>query len=164
MGPRPGAQKPGPRPAPPKPGFGSGLVGMRTGKKPVGKGKVTQANRRAHLRITKLDLLAILKMSFLFAFAVSVVIFTACFILWNLLLATGAIDGAQNLLNSVMGNPNGQSTVQLTEFLNTSRVIGFIAGVSVINVFILTLLGTLFGALYNLASVMFGGLEVTLEV
>lgn len=142
-----------------------GTPGAAKDKKPVGQGKITsQSGRRAHLRITKLDLLAIVKMSFLFAFCVAVVIFVASFLLWNLLVATGAISGAQNLLNSVMGNPNGSTTVQLSQFLNTTRVVGFLAGVSVISVFLLTLLGTIFGALYNLASVMFGGLEVTLEV
>lgn len=151
----------GPKPqsqAAPRPGV-SGV------KKPAAQGKLTPtSSRRAHLRITKLDLLAVVKMSFLFAFCVAVVMFVAGFFLWNLLQGTGAISGLEGLLNSVMGNPNGSTSVQLTQYLNTSRVVGFLAGVSVISVFLLTLLGTIFGALYNLASVMFGGIEVTLEV
>jgi len=135
-------------------------------KRSAAKGKLSQTARQAHLRITKLDLLAVLKMSFLFAFCVSIVIFVAMFAVWHILVSTGVIESAQNLLNSVLGNPTngGNATVQLSQYLNNSRVVGFIAGISVINVFILTLLGTIFGGLYNMASVLFGGVEVTLEV
>lgn len=137
-----------------------------TGKRPVGKGKVRQTAKQAHLRITKLDLLAVLKMSFLFAFCISLIMFVGGFALWHLLLLSGAIDSAQNLINSVLGNPSagGAANLQLSQYLNSTRVVGLFAGIAVINVFILTLLGTVFGALYNLASTLFGGLEVTLEV
>jgi len=136
------------------------------GKRPVGKGKVKQTAKQAHLRITKLDLLSVLKMSFLFAFCTSLIMFVGGFVLWHLLLLSGAIDSAQGLINSVLGNPaaGGAANLQLGQYLNSGRVVGFFAGVAVINVFILTLLGTVFGALYNLASTLFGGLEVTLEV
>ena len=137
-----------------------------TGKRPVGKGKVRQTAKQAHLRITKLDLLAVLKMSFLFAFSISLILFVGGFALWHLLLLSGAIDSAQNLINSVLGSPasGGAASLQLGQYLNSTRVVGFFAGIAVINVFILTLLGTVFGALYNLASTLFGGIEVTLEV
>jgi len=131
----------------------------------MGQGKVVkQSNRRAHLRITKLDLLSIVKMSFLFAFCVGIVIFVALYMLWNVLVASEVIASAQALLESVMGNPNSTSTIDLMQFLATQRVLGFITTVSVVNIFVLTLLGTVFGMLYNLAAVLFGGLEVTLEV
>jgi len=137
-----------------------------TGKRPVGKGKMRQTAKQAHLRITKLDLLAVLKMSFIFAFCTSLIMFVGGFALWHLLLMSGAIDSAQGLINSVLGNPSagGAANLQLSQYLNSTRVTGFFAGIAVINVFILTLLGTVFGALYNLASTLFGGLEVTLEV
>jgi len=136
------------------------------GKRPVGKGRVRQTAKQAHLRVTKLDLLAVLKMSFLFGFSISLIMFVGGFALWHLLLLSGAIDSAQNLINSVLGNPaaGGAANLQLGQYLNSTRVVGFFAGIAVINVFILTLLGTVFGALYNLASTLFGGIEVTLEV
>jgi len=114
--------------------------------------------------VTKLDLLSILKMAFLFAFCVGVVVFVALYMLWNVLVASGAIGSAQSLLNSVMANPNSAGPVDLGQFLSTQRVMGFITASSVLSIFVLTLLGTVFGMLYNLASSMFGGLEVTLEV
>jgi len=136
------------------------------GKRPIGKAKVKQTQKQAHLRVTKLDLLAVLKMSFLFAFSISLILFVGGFALWHLLLLSGAIDSAQNLINSVIGNPaaGGAANLQLGQYLNSTRVVGFFAGVAVLNVFILTLLGIVFGALYNLASTLFGGVEVTLEV
>jgi len=123
-----------------------------------------QSNRRAHLRITNVDVLSILKMSFLFAFCTGIVIFTALFLLWGILVGSHAIENAQSLLNSVMGNPNGTSTVDLAQFLAAQRVVGFITAISAVEVLVMTILGFLFGLLYNLAAVMFGGLEVTLEV
>lgn len=134
-------------------------------RKPGAQGRpAKQSNRRAHLRVTKLDLLSILKMAFLFAFCVGVVVFVALYMLWNVLVASGAIGSAQSLLNSVMANPNSAGPVDLGQFLSTQRVMGFITASSVLSIFVLTLLGTVFGMLYNLASSMFGGLEVTLEV
>ena len=131
----------------------------------MAQGKLTrQSNRRAHLRITKVDLLSILKMSFLFAFCVGIVIFVVLLMLWAILDASGAVTSAQSLINSVMSSPGATNSVDLTQYLSGQRVVGFIAAVTVLNIFILTLLGTVFGMLYNLASVMFGGPEVTLEV
>jgi len=157
-------------PVPQAPAVASSAGGKAKSKqaagRPAAKGKLNQTARQAHLRITKLDLLAVLKMSFLFAFCVSIVIFVALFAVWHILVSTGVIDSAQSLLNSVLGSQTngGNASVQLSQYLNDSRVVGFIAGISVINVFILTLLGTIFGGLYNMASVLFGGVEVTLEV
>jgi len=148
----------------PRPGSAPKGVALATGKKPVASGKLSKAGKRAQLRITRLDLLAMMKMSFLFAFCVSVVMFTSLFVLWNVLVASGAIDSVQSMLTSIMGDADGTASIGLSGFLSSSRVIGFITAVSVINVFILTFLGTLFGALYNTAAVLFGGLEVTLEV
>ena len=123
-----------------------------------------QSNRRAHLRITRLDLLSILKMAFLFAFCAGIVIFIALMMLWGVLTSTGVVENLQNLLNSVMGNPNTPTVINLSQYLSSQRVVGFITAVTVLNIFVLTLLGTVFGMLYNLAATMFGGLEVTLEV
>ena len=103
-------------------------------------------------------------MSFLFAFCVGIVIFVALFLLWSVLVNSGAIASAQSLLNSVMANPNSAGPIDLSQFLSSQRIVGFITAVSVLNIFLLTLLGTVFGMLYNLAASMFGGLEVTLEV
>jgi len=108
--------------------------------------------------------LSIVKMSFLFAFCVGIVIFVALYMVWNVLVAAKVIESAQALLESVMGNPNSTAPIDLKQFLATQRVVGFITTVSVVNIFVLTLLGTVFGMLYNLAAVLFGGLEVTLEV
>jgi len=156
-----GARAPMP---PAQPNHGKTGARPAAGKRPVGK--VKQTAKQAHLRITKLDLLAVLKMSFLFGFSISLILFVGGFALWHLLLLSGAIDSAQNLINSVLGNPaaGGAANLQLGQYLNNTRVIGFFAGIAVVNVFILTLLGTVFGALYNLASTLFGGVEVTLEV
>jgi len=158
--PNPPKLPPGATPRPVKAGAGR----VPAGQAPPAAGRRRQSGRSAHLRITRVDLLSVLKMSFLFAFCVGIVCFVSMYVLWNVLQSTGVIAAAQSLINSVMGNPDGTTTVQLAQYLNGSRVLGFAAGLSVINVFLLTLLGTLFGALYNLASVMFGGFEVTLEV
>jgi len=103
-------------------------------------------------------------MAFLFAFCVGIVIFVALYMLWFVLERSNVISSAQSLLNSVMGNPNSTTPLDLSQYLSSQRVTGFITAVTVLNIFVLTLLGTVFGMLYNLAAAMFGGLEVTLEV
>jgi len=163
---------PGQRPAGgvPKPPAGTarpvppGATGQRQPVPGQGRRPVKQSNRRAHLRITRVDLLSILKMAFLFAFCVGIVVFVALYVVWGMLEHSGAITSAQSLLNSVMGNPNSTTPLDLAQYLSSQRVLGFITAVTVLNIFVLTLLGTVFGMLYNLAAAMFGGLEVTLEV
>jgi hypothetical protein len=176
-------KKPTPPAAPPSPsvaapemaGSKGEKVSARTGTgvdaaaggaevRPASAGRSSRKRKQAHLRLTRLGLPSVMKMSFLFAVCVAVVMFVALLVLWGILQASGAIDSAQNLLTSVMGNPDGTTNIQLSQFLNSARVIGFFAVLSVVNVIVLTLLGTVFGALYNAAGLIFGGLEMTLEV
>lgn len=103
-----------------------------------------------------------MKTSFLFSVAFGIVNFVAVWVLWSVIDGSGAIDQVQSALNALVGNPDGTGTLNLRQWLNQWRVLGLTALVSVADVIILTALATLMSFLYNLASTVVGGLEVTL--
>ncbi|MGB4892122.1 MAG: DUF3566 domain-containing protein, partial [Propionicimonas sp.] len=51
---------------------------------------------------------------------------------------------------------------RIEDYLSANKVLGVTALVAVINVVLLTALGTLFAFLYNLSATILGGLELTL--
>ena len=50
----------------------------------------------------------------------------------------------------------------VTDYINTSRVLGFTMLVAVVDVVLLTAIATLTAFLYNMAAALLGGVEVTL--
>ena len=50
----------------------------------------------------------------------------------------------------------------VTDYLGTSRILGFTILVSIIDVVLLTAIATLGAFLYNMAAALLGGIEVTL--
>ncbi|MDR0435211.1 MAG: DUF3566 domain-containing protein [Propionibacteriaceae bacterium] len=118
--------------------------------------------KRARLRVTRLDPLSVLRTSFLFAMATAIILFTVVAVVWAVLSVSGALESIQKILDSVVGSGDGVGATQLSRYLETWRVLGFTALISIINVVLLTLLGTVTAYLYNLAASIYGGIEVTL--
>jgi hypothetical protein len=116
--------------------------------------------KRARLRVTRLDPLSVLRTSFLFAMAAAIILFTVVAVVWAVLSVSGALTSIQKILDSVVGSGGG--AMQLSRYLETWRVLGFTALISIINVVLLTLLGTVTAYLYNLAASIYGGIEITL--
>jgi hypothetical protein len=118
--------------------------------------------KRARLRVTRIDPLSMLRTSFLFAMSASIVIFIVIVIIWAVLSVSGALESIQKILDSVVGSGSGSGSMQLSKYLETWRVLGFSALISVINVVLLTLIGTVVAYIYNLAASIYGGIEITL--
>jgi hypothetical protein len=118
--------------------------------------------RRVRLRLTRLDPLSVLRTSFLFAMAIAIAIFVVICVVWGVIYVSGALESIQKVLDSVVGNAEGDGSINLTQYLQTWRVLGFSALVSVLNVVLLTLIGTVCAYIYNLAASIYGGIEMTL--
>ncbi|MDR0837742.1 MAG: DUF3566 domain-containing protein [Propionibacteriaceae bacterium] len=118
--------------------------------------------RRVRLRLTRLDPLSMLRTSFLFAMSIAIAMFIVVCVVWGVIYVSGALESIQKVLDSIVGNAEGEGSINLTQYLQTWRVLGFSALLSVLNVVLLTLIGTVSAYIYNLAASIYGGIEMTL--
>lgn len=116
--------------------------------------------RTAHLRLTRIDPLSVMKMTFLLSIALGIVLVVSVTIVWSVLSAVGVWDNINAAVQQVIGTEQGE-TFDVGEYIGTPRVIGFSLIASVINVVLLTAIATLAAFVYNLAAALLGGVEVT---
>ena len=136
-------------------------------EEPTGRPTRTAASRhtrKARLRITRIDPWSVMKTSFLFSIAFGVMLVAGVAVLWSVVAGSDALNYINDLINSVIGDPRqgAPDRFNIHEFLGWRRVIGLSAVLAAIDVVIFTAVATLFAFLYNLASVIMGGLEITL--
>lgn len=118
--------------------------------------------RKARLRINRLDPWSVMKTSFLFSIAFAVMSVAAVSVIWSVFAGSDTLNYLNDLINSVVADPQGGNRFDINEFLSFQRVIGLTTVLAAINVIIFTAVATLFAFLYNLSSVIMGGLEITL--
>lgn len=123
----------------------------------------SRRTRKARLRINRIDPWSVMKTSFLFSIAFGVMLVAGVGVLWSVVSGSDALNYVNDLINSVISDPQGGGDrFNIHEFLSWRRVMGLTAILAAIDVVIFTAVATLFAFLYNLASVVMGGLEVTL--
>jgi len=125
-----------------------------TGAMPV------NAPRKVRLTVARVDPWSVLKLSFLLSVALGVVIVTASVVLWTVLDAMGVFTTVNNELRSI-GSAN--TKFNINEWVGLGRVVSLTTVIAVVNVLIIMALSTLAAVLYNLASSLVGGLQVTLS-
>lgn len=128
--------------------------------KPVAARPAAPRTRTAHLRLTRIDPLSVMKMAFLLSIALGIVMVVAVTIVWSVLSAVGVWDNINSAVQQVIGTEQGE-TFDVSEYIGTPRVIGFALIASVINVVLLTAIATLSAFVYNLAAALLGGVEMT---
>ena len=117
--------------------------------------EVTGETRR--VRLTRLDPWSVAKSSFVLGLTIAGVIIVASIALWLLLSAAGVFDAITGLFKSVSGNDSSSGV----SFLSLGKLIGLSMVVSAIEIVLLTVLATIFAALYNLSVGFTGGITVT---
>ncbi len=117
--------------------------------------------RKARLRLMRVDPWSVMKTSFLLSVALGVAMFVAVAVLWSVLDAAGVFDSVGGLVRDVTA---GETTtgVDIDQYIELSRVLGFTTLIAVIDVVIITAIATLGAFLYNLSASLLGGLELTL--
>ena len=128
----------------------------------AGPRSVSRRTRKARLRLSRIDPWSVMKTSFLFSIAFGIMFWFATYVVWSVIGASGLFDAVNTILQSVLSNPNDQTQVRIEDFVNTNKVLGVAALIAVINVVLLTAIGTLTAFLYNLSANILGGLELTL--
>lgn len=121
----------------------------------------TKRVRKAHLRVTHVDPWSVMKTSFLFSIAIGIVTVVAVAVVWAVLGAAGIWESIDATVADVVGDTSG-SDFRIEDYLGMSRVMGFTMIVAVVDVVLVTVIGTLGAFLYNLAAALLGGVEVVL--
>lgn len=140
---------------------GGASIGSHTPQQPSRGPSRPRSVRRARLRLTHLDPWSVMKTSFLLSIAFGIVTVVAVGVVWSVLGAAGVWDSINKTVSDVMGGDSAQS-FDVTNYVGTSRVLGFTMIVAVVDVVLITAISTLGAFLYNLAAALLGGVEVTL--
>ena len=128
---------------------------------PPGTGSTPVAGpRKVRLTVARVDPWSVLKLSFLLSVALGIILVTASVVLWSVLDAMGVFSALNNELRSI-GSAN--TKFDINQWVGLSRVVSLTTVVAVVNVLIIMALSTLGAVLYNLASSLVGGLQVTLS-
>ncbi len=123
----------------------------------------SRRTRKARLRLSRIDPWSVMKTTLLFSIAFGIMGLVVAFVLWSVLAGSGALESANTLINTVLGDSEGgEAAFRVEEYLTVQRVMGFAVVLAVIDAVIITAVTTLFAFLYNLAATVMGGLEVTL--
>jgi hypothetical protein len=121
-----------------------------------------QKPRKARLRVAKLDPWSVMKTSFLFSIAFGIITFVTVWVTWRVIETSTLFDSLNESVSAIVTNSNDATPWRIQSYVSGEQVIGAAALISVVNVLLLTALGTLAAFLYNLASNIIGGIEVTL--
>jgi hypothetical protein len=151
---RPTEEASAPRPASPgRPAAGTGAVVTPAGTPYVAR------QRRLRLTITRVDPWTVLRLSFLLSIATAIITVVALLLLWSMLAAAGVFESVDDTLESVLGD--GALTV--TQYFSFGRVLSVSLLIGAIDVVLITALATIGAFLFNLATNLAGGLEVSVN-
>jgi hypothetical protein len=158
--------KPKPKTKVKKPG-GSGLPPRSQPWPPQARPTAPAQNglqaRSAQLRLHRLEPWSVMKFSFLISIVGWVVLVVAVSILYFALSKFGvfaSIEHTVGLVTSTKSNPAGSNA---SSWFRASRVIGYTMLIGAINIVLITALATIGAVLYNLVTMVTGGVEVTLK-
>lgn len=115
--------------------------------------------RRASLRLVHVEPWSVTRLAFVVSVAMMIVAVVAVSIFWVVLNVTGVWDQINDSVTSVLSDDSG--SFDITDYLGFGRLVGLTLVLSAINVILMTALATIGAHLYNLASELLGGLEVT---
>jgi hypothetical protein len=122
---------------------------QRKTKRPVG-------TKQVRLRLVYLDFWSCVKLAFLIALAVSIVIVVATMLVWVILDQTGVFTTVDKLLREV----TGKTSYSIMDQFSLGQVTGFAVVVGILNVVVGTVLGAVVSVLYNLSVRITGGVLV----
>jgi hypothetical protein len=120
------------------------------------KSSKTVSTKQVRLKLVYIDFWSAVKLSFLVALALGIVLIVGTFLIWMVLAQTGIFDQ----LSRLFGEVSGEASFSLTETFGLAQVLGFTLVIAILNVIVGTALGALATVLYNLSVKITGGLLV----
>ncbi|MER6952077.1 DUF3566 domain-containing protein [Nonomuraea sp. NPDC000554] len=119
--------------------------------------------RKAHLVLRRVEPWSAMKFSFVVSLVCFVVLFVAVAVLYGVLNALGVFDSLVDLVNQLGKGEGGQNSIpiDIASWFEPVRILGYTALIGAVNVVLITALSTLGAVIYNIASDLVGGVEVT---
>jgi len=118
-----------------------------------------RAPRRARLYLYRVDSWSVVKVAFMLAVALAVVIVAAFAAIWALLDYAGVFSTLARNVNEVVGS--GTTTFDVEAVLAFDRVMGIAVVVAAMEIALVSILAGLFAILYNITVGITGGVELT---
>ncbi|MEV0613465.1 DUF3566 domain-containing protein [Nonomuraea sp. NPDC050404] len=137
--------------------------GTNKKKKSSGGGGGGRLPRKAHLVLRRVEPWSAMKFSFVVSLVCFVVLFVAVAVLYGVLSALGVFDSIVDLVNQLGQGEQGQNaiSIDIASWFEPVRILGYTALIGAVNVVLITALSTLGAVIYNIASDLVGGVEVT---
>ncbi|MFD1546870.1 DUF3566 domain-containing protein [Nonomuraea guangzhouensis] len=119
--------------------------------------------RKAHLVLRRVEPWSAMKFSFVVSLVCFVVLFVAVAVLYGVLSGLGVFDSLVDLVNQLGKGEQGQNSIpiDIASWFEPVRILGYTALIGAVNVVLITALSTLGAVIYNVASDLVGGVEVT---
>ncbi len=155
-----GAAQPGAAKA--KTTSGSGMPGAPRPGRPQRPAKPARPTvRRVRLAVTRIDPWSAMKMSFLLSFAAALGLVVMTAVLWMVLSGMSVFADVDGLIRDLQ--PSTTATpFSIMEYVAFPRVMALAMVIGVVDVILLTALGTIGAYLYNLSAALVGGVQLTL--
>jgi hypothetical protein len=115
--------------------------------------------RRLRLNLARVDPWSVMKLSFLASIGVGIAIVVATIVIWNVVDAMGLFDAIAELANQLTAGST--EPFSFLEFFELRNMLSISVVIAVVDVVLLTALGTLSAFLYNIVAALLGGLNVT---
>jgi hypothetical protein len=119
--------------------------------------------RRAQLRLDRIEPWSVMKFSFLMSLLGWVVLFVAVSVLYFALSKLGVFTSIEHTVGLVTSNKSNPQGSNAASWFRASRVLGYTMLVGAVNVILLTALATIGAVVYNLVTMLTGGIEITLK-
>ncbi len=122
------------------------------------KSSRTPSTKQVRLKLVYIDFWSVVKLAFLVAIALAIIMIVGTFLLYIVVYQTGVFGQVNKLVADVIDKKDG--TFDLGSVLSLPQVMGFTVIVALLNTVIITALGAVIATLYNLSVKITGGLLV----
>ena len=120
------------------------------------------SSRKAQLAISRIEPWSVMKFSFMISLVGWVILFVAVALMYFVVSKLGVFTSIEHTVGLVTSTKNKAGT-NASSWFAASRVLGYTMLVGAINVVLITALATIGAVLYNLVTIVAGGIEVTLK-
>ncbi len=114
------------------------------------------ATKQVRLKLVYVDFWSAVKLSFLVAVSLGIVLVVAAILIWIVLNSTGIFGDLDNILKDILGDPE----FSVAASFSLGQVALFAIIVAILNVVVITALGAIASMLYNFSVRLTGGLLV----
>jgi len=150
---------------PTRPGKAPRTQQAASGRRPAPAGFQPQggpSSRKAQLAIARIEPWSVMKFSFMISLVGWVILFVAVALMYYVLQKIGVFTSIERTVGLVTASKNRSGT-NASSWFSASRVLGYTMLVGAVNVILITALATIGSVLYNLVTMLAGGIEVTLK-